>query len=78
MSTAVRCPRAKYLRSSRPRGASQSDKATRVPEARVPGPAVVLAATDPANVYGAALPWPERSAGGSGDGSGDATVNVLV
>jgi ATP-dependent Lhr-like helicase len=27
---------------------------------RVPGPAVVLAATDPANVYGAALPWPER------------------
>jgi ATP-dependent Lhr-like helicase len=29
---------------------------------RVPGPAVVLAATDPANVYGAALPWPERSA----------------
>ena len=28
---------------------------------RVPGGAVVLAATDPANVYGAALPWPERS-----------------
>jgi ATP-dependent Lhr-like helicase len=27
---------------------------------RMPGPAVVLAATDPANVYGAALPWPER------------------
>ncbi len=27
---------------------------------RVPGGAVVLAATDPANVYGAALPWPER------------------
>jgi ATP-dependent Lhr-like helicase len=24
-------------------------------------PAVVLAATDPANPYGAALPWPERS-----------------
>jgi ATP-dependent Lhr-like helicase len=28
---------------------------------RVPGGAVVLAATDPANVYGAALPWPERT-----------------
>ncbi|PZG02586.1 hypothetical protein C1I95_34255, partial [Micromonospora craterilacus] len=25
------------------------------------GPAVVLAATDPANPYGAALPWPERA-----------------
>ena len=31
---------------------------------RVPGGAVVLAATDPANVYGAALPWPERPAAG--------------
>ncbi|MGY1822834.1 ATP-dependent helicase [Geodermatophilus sp. SYSU D00079] len=31
---------------------------------RVPGGAVVLAATDPANVYGAALPWPERTTGG--------------
>jgi ATP-dependent Lhr-like helicase len=30
---------------------------------RVPAGAVVLAATDPANVYGAALPWPERSTG---------------
>ncbi|WP_199506213.1 ATP-dependent helicase [Geodermatophilus sp. TF02-6] len=29
---------------------------------RVPTGAVVLAATDPANVYGAALPWPERPA----------------
>jgi ATP-dependent helicase Lhr and Lhr-like helicase len=28
--------------------------------------AVVLAATDPANVYGAALPWPERSDGETG------------
>ncbi len=51
---------------------------------RTPTPAVVLAATDPANVYGAALPWPERpgaepaedavdlgeggGAGGGGDG----------
>src|SRR5205807_622094 len=33
---------------------------------RVSGPAVVLAATDPANVYGAALPWPERGAVDSG------------
>ena len=31
---------------------------------RVPGGAVVLAATDPANVYGAALPWPDRPAAG--------------
>ena len=31
----------------------------------MPGGAVVLAATDPANVYGAALPWPERP--GAGD-----------
>jgi ATP-dependent Lhr-like helicase len=28
---------------------------------RVPAGPVVLAATDPANVYGAALPWPERA-----------------
>jgi ATP-dependent Lhr-like helicase len=31
-------------------------------------PALVLAATDPANPYGAALPWPERVVG-AGDGS---------
>ncbi|MGK5111631.1 ATP-dependent helicase [Geodermatophilus sp. CPCC 205506] len=42
---------------------------------RVPGGAIVLAATDPANVYGAALPWPERTAGTEdavdvGEGSG--------
>src|SRR5918998_5449142 len=45
---------------------------------RVPGGAVVLAATDPANVYGAALPWPERPGGtdveavdvGEGTGTG--------
>jgi ATP-dependent Lhr-like helicase len=29
---------------------------------REPAGAVVLAATDPANVYGAALPWPDRQA----------------
>jgi ATP-dependent helicase Lhr and Lhr-like helicase len=45
---------------------------------RVPAGAVVLAATDPANVYGAALPWPERPAGEGepavdlGEGSGAA------
>jgi ATP-dependent helicase Lhr and Lhr-like helicase len=37
---------------------------------RVPGGAVVLAATDPANVYGAALPWPERP-GATGEDDGD-------
>ena len=42
----------------------------------LPGGAVVLAATDPANVYGAALPWPERPAAGDpeavdvGEGTG--------
>ncbi|SBT53447.1 ATP dependent helicase, Lhr family [Micromonospora auratinigra] len=36
------------------------------------GPAVVLAATDPANPYGAALPWPDRVVD-SGDGSAPAT-----
>ena len=34
---------------------------------RQPAGAVVLAATDPANVYGAALPWPERPAVGESD-----------
>lgn len=33
---------------------------------RVPAGPVVLAATDPANVYGAALPWPERPGTGTG------------
>ncbi|MDT3443101.1 DEAD/DEAH box helicase [Pseudofrankia sp. BMG5.37] len=32
--------------------------------------AVVLAATDPANPYGAALPWPSRPEGVGGDGPG--------
>jgi ATP-dependent Lhr-like helicase len=35
---------------------------------RKPPPAVVLAATDPANPYGAALAWPERVVG-TGDGA---------
>src|SRR5437660_997211 len=33
---------------------------------RAPVPVLVLAAADPANAYGAALPWPERSAENSG------------
>ncbi|MGK5739024.1 ATP-dependent helicase [Micromonospora sp. URMC 103] len=36
------------------------------------GPTLVLAATDPANPYGAALPWPERAVD-SGDGDTPAT-----
>ncbi|NES28385.1 ATP-dependent helicase [Micromonospora terminaliae] len=36
------------------------------------GPTVVLAATDPANPYGAALPWPDRVVD-SGDGAAPAT-----
>jgi ATP-dependent Lhr-like helicase len=35
---------------------------------RVPAGPVVLAATDPANVYGAALPWPERPGVGTEEG----------
>jgi ATP-dependent Lhr-like helicase len=31
-------------------------------EVREPSPALVLAATDPANPYGAALPWPQAPA----------------
>ncbi|MGY1610231.1 MULTISPECIES: ATP-dependent helicase [unclassified Geodermatophilus] len=43
---------------------------------RAPEGAVVLAATDPANVYGAALPWPER--GGPADGESAEQVAVDV
>src|SRR5205085_5739267 len=37
-------------------------------------PALALAATDPANPYGAALPWPDRpvDAGATADGAGGA------
>ena len=31
-----------------------------IPEGHPPGPALVLAAADPAQPYGAALPWPDR------------------
>ncbi|MGK5444919.1 hypothetical protein ACSNN7_24260, partial [Micromonospora sp. URMC 105] len=46
----------------------------RLPAARLRrgGPTLVLAATDPANPYGAALPWPERVVD-SGDGAAPAT-----
>jgi ATP-dependent Lhr-like helicase len=42
-------------------------------------PALVLAATDPANTYGAALPWPERDAdGGHRPGRKAGALVVLV
>jgi ATP-dependent Lhr-like helicase len=40
--------------------------------------AVVLAATDPANPYGAALSWPERSGGGHRPGRKVGATVVLV
>ncbi|PRY48775.1 Lhr family ATP dependent helicase [Geodermatophilus tzadiensis] len=43
---------------------------------RAPEGAVVLAATDPANVYGAALPWPDR--GGPAEGGSAEQVAVDV
>jgi ATP-dependent Lhr-like helicase len=52
----------------RPAGPEVWAPGSRVPRAKSP-PAVVLAATDPANPYGAALPWPERVAE-DGEGTG--------
>jgi ATP-dependent Lhr-like helicase len=43
---------------------------------RVPAPAVVLAATDPANVYGAALPWPDRAVGDATAPGAEGAVDV--
>ncbi|MCV2488412.1 ATP-dependent helicase [Geodermatophilus sp. YIM 151500] len=43
---------------------------------RSPSGAVVLAATDPANVYGAALPWPERLTAADGGSVDGAAVDV--
>ncbi|MGV9799835.1 ATP-dependent helicase [Mycobacterium sp. NPDC003449] len=40
--------------------------------------AVVLAATDPANPYGAALPWPNRAAEGGGDHRPGRKAGALV
>ena len=39
---------------------STIDRLRSVADDRAPSEAVVLAATDPANAYGAALPWPDR------------------
>ncbi|KQS69806.1 ATP-dependent helicase [Modestobacter sp. Leaf380] len=44
---------------------------------RNPVPAVVLAATDPANVYGAALPWPERPGAPGAPGAADPDVEAV-
>ncbi len=41
-------------------GAVDRLRTLREPEQEAPAAAVLLAATDPANPYGAALPWPER------------------
>ncbi|SFP92183.1 ATP dependent helicase, Lhr family [Geodermatophilus dictyosporus] len=43
---------------------------------RAPEGAVVLAATDPANVYGAALPWPDRGGPAEGDSAEQVAVDV--
>src|SRR5206468_8871469 len=48
-------------------------------DVREPLPALVLAATDPANPYGAALPWPERvGADGHRPGRKAGALVVLV
>ncbi len=43
-----------------------------------PTRALVLAATDPANPYGAALPWPARPEGGSGHRPGRKAGALVV
>jgi ATP-dependent Lhr-like helicase len=43
---------------------------------RAPEGPVVLAATDPANVYGAALPWPDRGGPAEGDSADRVAVDV--
>lgn len=43
---------------------------------RPPEGAVVLAATDPANVYGAALPWPDRGGPTDGESADQVAVDV--
>jgi ATP-dependent Lhr-like helicase len=49
------------------------------PAGAEPAPALVLAATDPANPYGAALPWPERpEAAGHRPGRKAGSLVVLV
>ncbi|MDP9797034.1 ATP-dependent Lhr-like helicase [Catenuloplanes nepalensis] len=48
-----------------------ADKAEDPSRRSAGGPALILAATDPANPFGAALPWPDRAVD-SGDGSAGA------
>ncbi|MGR7023316.1 ATP-dependent helicase [Geodermatophilus sp. URMC 62] len=43
---------------------------------RAPDGPVVLAATDPANVYGAALPWPDRTGPSDGEAAEQVAVDV--
>ncbi|MGY1743205.1 MULTISPECIES: ATP-dependent helicase [unclassified Blastococcus] len=43
---------------------------------RAPAGTVVLAATDPANVYGAALPWPDRPDAAAADGDAAGAVDI--
>ncbi|UYM04536.1 ATP-dependent helicase [Solicola gregarius] len=50
----------------------------REPTDAAPGDALVLAATDPANPYGAALPWPERADDDSGHRPGRKAGAVVV
>ena len=60
---AARCPGpATRTWTCRPRPASRDGPARRAPTDRAR--ALVLAASDPANAYGAALPWPERDGRG--------------
>ncbi|MGY1726528.1 ATP-dependent helicase [Geodermatophilus sp. SYSU D01062] len=58
-------------------GAVDRLRAYAVPD-RTPEGAVVLAATDPANVYGAALPWPDRTGPSDGEATGSSAVQVAV
>ncbi len=77
-----RGPRRGAVRGARRgRPAARPRRATGGPGARH-GPRLVLAATDPANPYGAALPWPERvvesGAGGTGHRPGRKAGALVV
>ena len=47
-------------------------------DSRAPSPALVLAAADPANAYGSALPWPARAEGGHLPGRKAGALVVLL
>jgi ATP-dependent Lhr-like helicase len=49
-----------------------------VGDRRMPTPALVLAATDPANAYGAALAWPERAGAAAGHRPGRKAGALVV